>query len=71
MLEIFEGDKLTGYKINPERENPILGERYYTQMIAGKSRTWINIYILNRYATLIAGKAVYEKEWNDNIHVAR
>ena len=39
---------------------------YYKQMIAGKSRTWINIYILNRYATLIAGKAVYEKEWNDN-----
>jgi hypothetical protein len=71
MLEVFEGDTITGYEINPDRENPILGEQYYKQMIAGKSRTWINIYILNRYATLIAGKAVYEKEWNDTIHIAR
>ena len=71
MLERFEGDTIVGYDINEERENPILGEQYYKQMIAGKSRTWINIYILNRYATLIAGKAVYEKEWNDTIHIAR
>lgn len=71
MLEKLQGDKLTGYVINPERENPILGERYYIRMISGKSRTWIKIYILNEYATLISGKAVYEKEWNDDLHIAK
>ncbi len=71
MLETFEGDKLTGYRINPDRENPILGERYYVRMVSGKSRTWIKIYILNEYATLISGKAVYEREWNDELHIAR
>ena len=70
MLETKDGDKVTGYVINPERENPILGERYYVRMISGKSRTWIRIYILNQYATLISGKAVYENEWNDEQHVA-
>jgi hypothetical protein len=39
-------------------------------MVTGKSRTWIAIYNLNRYATLISGKAVYEKEWNDAVHIA-
>ena len=71
MLETLEGEKLTGYVINPERENPILGERYYVRMVSGKSRTWIRIYILNQYATLIFGKAVYEKEWNDEQHIAK
>src|SRR4029077_20209183 len=64
MLETHEGDKLTGYVINPNRENPVLGERYYVRMLSGKSRTWIRIYILNQYATLLSGKAVYEREWN-------
>ena len=71
MLETMEGDKLTGYVINPDRENPILGERYYVRMVSGKSRTWIAIYILNKYATLISGKAVYEREWNDEQHIAK
>jgi len=71
MLETYEGDKLTGYKINPDRENPILGERYYVRMLSGKSRTWIKIYIMNEYATLLSGKAVYEKEWNDELHIAK
>ena len=71
MLETMEGDKLTGYVINPERENPILGERYYVRMISGKSRTWIRIYVLNQYATLLSGKAVYEREWNDEQHIAK
>jgi hypothetical protein len=71
MLEKTEGDRLTGYVINPERENPILGERYYVRMLSGKSRTWIKIYILNQYGALLSGKAVYEREWNDELHIAK
>ena len=81
MLEVFdESGKVTGYVPNPERANREirnekgqvirkgLPDKYYLDMITGKSRTWIRIYILNQYAALIAGKAVYQ-EWSDELHI--
>jgi hypothetical protein len=81
MLEVFdETGKVSGYEMNPERANREivndsgvvirkgLSEKYYRDMISGKSRTWIRVYILNQYADIIAGKAVYG-EWSDEQHI--
>lgn len=82
MLETFdETGRVSGYEINPLRANREivnqdgevvrrgLPDKYYTDMIAGKTRTWIRVYILNQYADIIAGKAVYG-EWSDEQHIA-
>lgn len=81
MLERFDDSgRVEGYESNPGRANREirnergevirrgLPDKYYADMVAGKSRTWIRIYILNQYAALIAGKAVYP-EWSDELHV--
>lgn len=81
MLEVFdETGRVTGYEMNPQRANRELAndngvvirkglpDKYYLDMITGKSRTWIRVYILNQYADIIAGKAVYQ-EWSDELHI--
>ena len=51
---------LEGYEINKERENAEnLKEDYYNKIILGKSRPWVKVYVLNKYQTLMDGKAVY------------
>lgn len=45
------------------------GAAYYQRIIPGKSREWINIYLLNRYGSTKAGRVVYP-EYNDNIHTS-
>lgn len=71
MLEVFDDTgKVIGYEMNPDRANRKLKDKYYQDMIVGKSRTWIRIYILNQYAALIAGKAVYP-DWSDELHVLK
>ena len=82
MLELHDTTgKIIGYEINPERANRKivkegkvikqgLPDKYYTDMISGKTRTWIRVYILNQYADIIAGKAVY-RDWSDELHITR
>jgi len=51
---------LEGYEINKERENAEnLKDDYYNKIILGKSRPWVKVYVLNKYQTLMDGKAVY------------
>lgn len=56
---------MLGYTINPKRENQQrdgksgVPDAYYTGMIPGKSRAFINVYLLNKYQTLLDGKPVY------------
>jgi hypothetical protein len=53
-------NKLIGYVINPERENQAgVSDDYYLDMVPGKSVSFINVYLLNRYASLFDGKPVY------------
>jgi hypothetical protein len=71
MLEVFgEDGRVLSYVMNPDRANKALPDRYYLDMLQGKSRTWIEIYILNRYRSLIDGKPAYP-EWSADVHVAR
>lgn len=60
MIEVFDANGfVTGYGINPEAENiHNLDEKYYSGMIAGKAKAWIDVYILNRYGSTADGRPV-------------
>lgn len=49
-----------GYAENPDRENKAgLPVSYYLDMVPGKSPSFIDVYLLNRYQSLFDGKPVY------------
>tara|TARA_R100000700_G_scaffold40811_1_gene57838 strand:+ start:4719 stop:6230 length:1512 start_codon:yes stop_codon:yes gene_type:complete len=55
-----ENRNLTGYEINPEAENlKNLPKSYYDNMIRGKLRSWIDVYVLNKLGSTAEGKPVY------------
>jgi len=59
-----------GTKGLPPAENTEnLPEEYYEKMVQGKSKEWVNVYVLNNYGTIRAGKTVYP-EYNDQLHYA-
>ena len=58
------------YVPNPDAENienQQLGSAYWLQLVAGKSKDWIDMYVLNKYGQVIDGKPVYP-EYNEEIH---
>lgn len=66
LLEDLDGKgKVTGYRVNEARENKFregkggIRDSYYTDMVPGKTRAFINVYLLNRYQSIFDGKAVY------------
>ena len=74
--------KMLGYRHNPARENQAgINNGYYSGMIPGKSRAFVNVYILNKYQSLFDGKPVYptfRREthvanmpllWNENLEI--
>ena len=66
-----ERGDILGYDINAEAENlENVGERYYNNLIRGKTKSWIDVYVLNRLGTIQEGKPVYEG-WKQETHVAR
>lgn len=71
MLEIRNKGKVVGYKENEDRENRgNVVEGYYEKQIAGKTQSWINVYIMNRCDTLKQGKPIYP-EYNPELHRAQ
>jgi hypothetical protein len=63
--------KVTGYRLNPERENrKYLSQTYYKNLIQGKRAEWVNVYVLNKYGRVRSGRTVYEN-FRKDIHVAR
>ena len=72
MLEIKDLDgSLTGYKMNPNAENrKNLTPQYYPDIIRGKAKNWIDVYILNKLGSLSDGKAIYPM-FTEEIHVAK
>ena len=61
MTEIRDSKgELTGYEMNPDCENyKNLIQSYYENMIRGKTKGWIDVYVLNRLGTVEEGKPVY------------
>lgn len=72
MVEEFDEDGiLVRYVTNPDAENyKNLPKNYYENMIRGKMRSWIDVYVLNRLGTLADGKPVYQG-FSEKTHVAR
>lgn len=71
MVEVRKNDLITGYTLNPRRENAkFVDTKYYGTIIGGKQRHWINVYILNRLGSTHDGKPVYSS-YNDDVHTAK
>ena len=74
MLEQWSGGttpELIGYEMNPERENAsFLDQQYYLDMLTGKAKEWINVYILNKYGQIFEGRPVYP-DFQRTLHVAK
>lgn len=70
LIEQMDGDRVIGYEINDRAENlNHLPPTYYPDIIRGKTRAWINVYVLNKYGTLQDGKPVYPT-FKTDIHVS-
>lgn len=62
---------LTGYALNPRAENVAnLSRTYYDNLIQGKRREWIKVYVLNQLGATSDSKLVYPA-FNEETHVAR
>jgi hypothetical protein len=71
MLEVFKESKLESYEYNKDRENgKNLTKNYYENIIRGKTKSWIDVYVLNRLGQIEDGKPVYEMFRRDT-HVAK
>lgn len=46
------------------------GFRYYTDLVSGKSRPWVSVYILNQYGSTRSGKVIYP-EYVDALHASK
>lgn len=72
MLEIKDKDnQVSDYEDNPTKENGknLTGD-YYKNIIRGKTKSWIDVYVLNKLGQVSDGKPVYES-FVHNTHVAK
>ena len=72
MLEIKnKNNEIEEYQKNKNSENQNnLTENYYSNIIRGKTKSWIDVYVLNKLGTVEDGKPVYESFKHD-VHVAK
>ena len=68
--EKTEDGEVIGYHVNPMAENiSNLYSGYYDNMIRGKLKSWIDVYVMNRLGTVEEGKSVYEG-FSEKTHIA-
>ena len=66
-----DSGELTGYRMNPDRENQKwIPDKYFLDLLTGKTREWINVYVMNRYGHIFEGRPVYP-DFKREIHVAK
>jgi hypothetical protein len=62
---------VTGYEPNPKAENvQNLTPTYYPQSIQGKTKSWIDVYVLNKLGTIAEGRVVYPG-FTPELHLSR
>ena len=62
---------VVGYVDNPAAENVAnLRAGYYRDMIAGKMRSWVSVYVMNKLGSTADGRVVYPS-FRDDKHVAQ
>lgn len=72
MLEIRNDDgEVESYKPNPKAENrKNMMESYYPNLIQGKLKSWIDVYVMNKLGSVQDGKPVYP-QFVTETHVAK
>jgi hypothetical protein len=72
MIEVKNTDgEMEGYKPNPLAENKKnMMVSYYPNLIQGKMKGWIDVYVMNRLGTVQDGKPVYPM-FSADAHVAK
>ena len=71
-MKILTDDKgeLTGYEYNTLAENQKnLTPKYYENIIRGKTKGWIDVYVLNKLGSIEEGKPVYSN-FKEELHTA-
>jgi len=58
-----------GRNIKAENYNNLPAD-YYPKIITGKSKSWIDVYVLNKLGTIEEGKAIYPM-FNEQVHIAK
>ena len=72
MLEVKDEEgEIQDYKENPKAENQknILAN-YYSNLIRGKTKSWIDVYVMNRLGHIQDGKPVYPM-FASEVHIAK
>ena len=72
MLETKDEEgEIQDYKENPKAENQknILGN-YYSNLIRGKTKSWMDVYVINRLGHIQDGKPVYPM-FAGEVHIAK
>lgn len=66
-----EEGEVQDYKENPKAENQknIIGN-YYSNLIRGKTKSWIDVYVMNRLGHIQDGKPVYPM-FASEVHIAK
>jgi hypothetical protein len=72
MLETFtEKNELEDYIPNPKAENTEnMLKTYYPNLIRGKTKSWIDVYVMNRLGMIQEGKPVYP-QFSSDTHIAK
>ena len=64
-------NQLIGYEPNNKAENTKnLNNEYYNNIIRGKSKGWIDVYIMNRLGAIEEGKPVFNS-FNEDAHLSQ
>ena len=71
---IEDANSDVGYKLNPEGENfKYLGvgpEEYYLDKVGAMTKEQIKVLFQGEFGVTTDGKAVYRRQWADNMHVS-
>tara|TARA_R110000851_G_scaffold5992_3_gene24369 strand:- start:1165 stop:2682 length:1518 start_codon:yes stop_codon:yes gene_type:complete len=72
MNEVKDDEGNVGsYVSNPLAENKKnMMQNYYTNLLQGKTKSWIDVYVMNRLGSIQDGKPVYNM-FNSDVHIAR
>lgn len=63
--------ELEGYDNNPKCENVSnLTKTYYPNIIKGKTKGWIDVYVMNKLGSIEEGKPVYPS-WKEDVHLSK
>ena len=72
MLEVKDDEgEIEDYKPNPKAENrKYMREDYYPNLIRGKTKSWIDVYVMNKLGHVQDGKPVYQM-FAPEVHIAK